>query len=316
MIRKERILVTGGAGFIGSSVIERAIAEGKEVYCLDYRNDLDNISHLNGSIKTVKLDMRNKNGLLSFFEKHRFNGIIHLAAVSRVVWGQMDPQRCVEINVDGTQNLIECLEETRQKLWLIFGSSREVYGESVLIPVPENAPKRPINIYGETKLAGETMVKEWSARTGNPSVVLRFSNVYGNEKDILDRVLPTFILRALKGQPLEIHGGKQLIDFTHISDTVEGISRAMVYLVNGCPIHDDFHLLTGKGTTLQEVVKMISYYIGQNIQYVEKECRNYDVDKFVGEPSKAINKIKFKARVKPEKGIPMTIDRFREVFLL
>jgi nucleoside-diphosphate-sugar epimerase len=316
MSKEERILVTGGAGFIGSSVIERAIKEGKEVHCLDHRNDLDKLSHLNGSVNTVNIDTTNKNDLRSFLEKYSFSGVIHLAAVSRVVWGEKDPQKCKEVNVDGTQNLLECLEETGQNPWFIFGSSREVYGEPTSTPVKENAPKMPINIYGETKLAGEQAVREWSVRTGNSSVILRFSNVYGNEKDILDRVLPRFILWALKGQPLEIHGGNQLIDFTHIDDTVEGIFRAIDYLGNGCPLHDDFHLLTGKGTTLQEVAGIISDYLGQDVQLVKKDCRNYDVDRFVGEPSKAMSKIKFKARVKPEKGIPMTIDRFREVFSL
>lgn len=316
MTREERILVTGGAGFIGSSVIERAIKEGKEVHCLDFREDLDNITHLNNFVNTVNLDVRNEQDLNSFLKKYHFDGVIHLAAVSRVVWGENNPQRCKAINVDGTRNLLKCLEENGQKTWFILGSSREVYGESDLIPVPENAPKMPVNIYGETKLEGERMVRDWSLRTGNPSVILRFSNVYGSERDIMDRVMPRFILRALKNQPLEIHGGKQLIDFTHISDTVEGIFKTMDYLGNECSLHDDFHLLTGNGTTLQKVASIISDHIGHEIQLVEKECRNYDVDRFVGETSKANNKIKFKAKIKPEKGIPMTIDRYKEVFSL
>lgn len=316
MLKEERILVTGGAGFIGSSVIERAIIEGKEVYCLDHRSDLDNISQLNVPVKTINLDTRNKTDLKALLEKYSFSGVIHLAAVSRVIWGEMNPQKCKEVNVNGTQNLLECLEETKQNPWFIFGSSREVYGEPAFTPVIENAPKLPVNIYGETKLTGETLVRDWSLKTGNPSVILRFSNVYGNEKDILDRVLPRFILRSLQGQHLEIHGGNQLIDFTHVSDTVEGIFKTIDYLENGCPLHDDFHLLTGRGTTLQEASSIIGNHIGQDIQLIETECRNYDVDRFVGEPSKALSSIKFKARIKPEKGIPMTIDRFREVFVL
>ncbi|MEA1985745.1 MAG: NAD-dependent epimerase/dehydratase family protein [Euryarchaeota archaeon] len=316
MTKNEKILVTGGAGFIGSTVVERAIKEGKEVYCLDHREDLDNVKHLDDAVKTVNLDVRNKNDLNHFLKEHFFDGIVHLAAVSRVIWGQKNPQKCKEVNVDGTQNLLQCLEDNGQKPWFIFGSSREVYGESDAIPVSENAPKLPINIYGETKLEGERMVRDWSLRTGNPSVVLRFSNVYGNERDIMDRVMPRFILRSLKEQPLEIHGGKQMIDFTHISDTVDGIFKSMKYLGNGCPLHDDFHLLTGNGTTLQEVADIISDHIGQDVQIVEKEGRNYDVDKFVGEPSKAIRKLNFKADITPEKGIPMTIDLFREVFAL
>ncbi len=316
MINEDRILITGGAGFIGSNVIERALRENKKVYSLDYRKDIDNLNHLSGAIKTINLDTRNKEELFSFLQENHFSGVLHLAAVSRVIWAENNPQMCKDININGTQNLLEGLERTGQNPWFIFGSSREVYGEPDSTPVDESYPKTPINIYGETKLAGEEMVKDWSSRTGNPSVVLRFSNVYGNEKDILDRVIPRFVLKALRKQPLEIHGGNQLIDFTHISDTVEGIFNAIAYLENGCCLHEHFHLLTGKGTTLQEVSEIISAHIGQEVQTIKKEGRNYDVDRFVGEPSKALNKIKFKAKIPPEKGIPMTIDCFKEVFSL
>ncbi len=310
----EKILVTGGAGFIGSNVIEKAISERYKVHCLDCRNDLQNIKKLTRSMKLIQMDVRDKNGLYHLFQKNRFDGIIHLAAVSRVIWGQKDPEGCIQTNKVGTRNLIETMERTDQKAWMIFGSSREVYGEPINFPVPENAPKKPINIYGKTKLDGEKMVKEWSERSGNPSVVLRFSNVYGNERDILDRVIPRFILGALRNQPLEIHGGRQMIDFTHIIDTVDGIFRTRDYLNNGCGLHDDFHLLTGKGTTLQESVELLSNHTGMKHEVRIKECRDYDVDRFVGDPSKAKKKLNFKAEIKPEVGIPMTMDRFQEVF--
>ncbi len=313
-MREERILVTGGAGFIGSNIIERAINKGHKIYCLDYRSDLQNIKMFNGSIKFIKMDVRDETGLNHLFQEHQFDGIIHLAAVSRVIWGQNDPKKCVEINTAGTNNLIGSMERTGQKGWFIFGSSREVYGEPSSFPVPEHAPKVPINIYGETKLDGERMVREWSKRTGNPSVVLRFSNVYGNERDILDRVLPRFILRSLRDQPIEIHGGRQMIDFTHISDIVDGIFKTMEYLNNGCDLHDDFHLLTGKGTTLQEAAKAIFDHTGTERELVISRRRDYDVDKFVGDPSKAKRKLNFQAKIKPESGIPMTLDRFQEVF--
>jgi len=292
-MKEERILVTGGAGFIGSNFIESATNEGYEIYCLDYRKKLQNIRMLDASIKYIRLDVRDKTGLYHLFQRHHFDGVIHLAAISRVIWGEQDPDKCIKTNTNGTKNLIEMMEKTNQKAWLIFGSSREVYGEPSSFPVNEDAPKDPINIYGRTKLDGEQMVRDWSYRTGNPSTVLRFSNVYGNEKDILDRVLPRFILGAINNQPLEIHGGKQLIDFTHINDTVKGIFRAIDYLNNGHDLHDDFHLLTGKGTTLRECVKIISDHTGVDHEVIIKKSRGYDVDRFVGNPSKAMRKLNF-----------------------
>ena len=315
-MKGERILVTGGAGFIGSNYIERAINNGNKIYSLDCRNDLQNISMLNKSMKHIQIDVKDKTSLYHFFQKHHFDGVIHLAAISRVIWGEQDPDKCIRTNNNGTKNLIEMMEKTSQRAWLIFGSSREVYGEPSSFPVNEDAPKNPINIYGRTKLDGERMVKDWSNRTGNPSVVLRFSNVYGNEKDILDRVLPRFVLGAIRNHPLEIHGGNQLIDFTHIYDTVEGIFRTIDYLKNGCDLHDDFHLLTGKGTTLQDCVKVLSDHTGTDYEVIIKKGREYDVDRFVGNPSKARKKIKFRAKINPSIGIPLTFDRFKKVFYI
>lgn len=313
-MKEERILVTGGAGFIGSNFIKRTIDEGSQIYYLDWRDDLHNIRMFDGSIKYIHQDVCDKSGLYHLFQKHHFDGVVHLAAVSRVIWGEQDPDRCILTNTIGTSNLLDMMEKTEQKAWLIFGSSREVYGEPSSFPVDENAPKNPINIYGRTKLDGERMVRDWSHRTGNPSAVLRFSNVYGNEKDILDRVLPRFVLGAIRHQPLEIHGGNQLIDFTHINDTVEGIVRTIDFLNNGCDLYDEFHLLTGKGTTLQECVKILSNHTGFENEVILNKGRKYDVDRFVGDPSKARKKLNFRADIKPDVGIPMTCDRFREVF--
>jgi len=313
-MRGEKILVTGGAGFIGSNFIERAINKGIKIYCLDCREDLQNIRMFNRSIIYIPMDVGDKTSLYHFLKKYQFDGVIHLAAVSRVIWGEQDPDNCVLTNTIGTRNLIDMMEKTDQKAWLIFGSSREVYGEPSSFPVNEDAPKDPINIYGRTKLDGERMVRDWSHRTGNPSAVLRFSNVYGNEKDILDRVLPRFVLGAIRNQPLEIHGGNQLIDFTHINDTVEGIFRTIDYLNNWCDLHDDFHLLTGKGTSLQESIKVLSDHTGIDHEVTITKGREYDVDRFIGNPSKAMRKLNFRAEIRLDVGIPMMCDRFKEVF--
>ncbi len=315
-MKRKNLLVTGGAGFIGSNLIRTLVGDGYDIYCLDHRQDVDNVKDVISDIKLIRGDVRDRKLLHDLFSKQRFDGVVHLAAVSRVVWGERDPDRCVDINVDGTRNLLDLLSQTQQKSWLIFGSSREVYGEQANFPVGEDASKVPINIYGETKLEGEDMVRRWAEQTDNQSVVLRFSNVYGNEYDILDRVIPRFVLRGLKGETIEIHGGKQLIDFTHIDDTVEGIVSSMEYLENGAPTFEDFHILPGKGTTLQDAVSYIFDELSDTPQVKITKGREYDVDQFVGEPRKARSKLGFRAKIKPTEGISMTIDRFRGAFNL
>lgn len=314
ILSNKNILITGGAGFIGSNIIKRAVPKGYNVYCLDYRDDIDNLNGIVNRLNLINQDVRDKEVLETLFKNHEFDGVIHLAAVSRVIWAEQEPNKCWDINVNGTKTLLETLKTTGQDPWFIFGSSREVYGENGNFPISEDHKKDPINIYGESKLTGEKLVKKWSIETGNSSAVLRFSNVYGNENDILDRVIPRFILRALRKKVLKIHGGDQLIDFTHISDTVDGVFRTIDYLNKDMKIFDDFHILPGQGTTLHDVVNYISNSIDNEPKVKITEGRDYDVDKFVGDPTKAKSKLDFSAEIEPEEGISKTIDRYREVF--
>ena len=310
------ILITGGAGFIGSNLVEKLIFKGYNPIILDIVREPNNIKNLNDRFMYYQSDIRNKSNLENLFKEYKIDGIIHLAAVSRVIWGQENPNLCFDINTNGTRILFESLKKSNQKPWFIFGSSREVYGESSDLPVCESCKKIPINIYGETKIMGEHIVKEYTKELGLKSVILRFSNVYGNERDILDRVLPRFILAALKGKDIYIHGGNQLIDFTYIDDTVNGIIKTIYFLDNKLNkgSNEDFHLLTGHGTTLQNAIKIISQNTDNGFDIEITEPRKYDVNRFYGNPDKAKRKLNFEAEILPKDGIPATIARFSEVF--
>ncbi len=260
------ILVTGGSGFIGSTLTKRLIKEGHKVIGLDVKQAPSNEIKTNANVTSCIGDIRDANLLEQLFSDSMIDGIVHLAAVSRVVWGEMDPKLCYDVNVNGTKNLVNTIRNHGDHPWLIFGSSREVYGEPSQLPVTEDFPKIPINIYGRTKVRGEELVTNLAGDRGLCTGILRFSNVYGNEKDILDRVIPRFILRSLENNPVEIHGGNQSFDFTHIDDTVEGISRTIDYLENkrteGESMCEDFHLLPGEPCTLQRVVHLKSPLAG------------------------------------------------------
>jgi len=309
------ILITGGAGFIGSNLADKLVRIGHSVTILDHLKKPNKISSIIERVSYVCCDIRNRKMVENLLLNNGFEGIIHLAAISRVIWGEQNPNESIDVNVNGTKTILEAAQKSNTHPWIIFGSSREVYGEPEKMPVSEKFPLKPINIYGKTKLEGENLVRLYSYKTGSKGIILRFSNVYGNEKDILDRVIPKFILTALKKKEIEIHGGKQIFDFTYIDDTIEGIIRAMNYIKEiEEPSVEDFNILTGKGTTLQEVVEIISKSIGFNLNVNYTSPRNYDVEKFTGNLQKAEKILGFRANTLPNKGIPKTVELYREVF--
>lgn len=312
---KMNVLITGGAGFIGSNLTEELVKMKHNIIALDTCSNPKNLLTFREKIEYIQGDVRNKDLMSRVFNKYVIDGIVHLAAVSRVVWGEENPKECYDVNVNGTRTLLNSIKTSKQRPWVIFGSSREVYGEPKMLPVCESYRKIPINHYGISKITCENLLKKYSKEMMVNSAILRFSNVYGNEKDILDRVIPKFVLSAIKGDELEIHGGNQLFDFTHIDDTVNGIIKTINLLnENGGPYTEDFHILTGKGTTLQNIVSIISNNLKRDPSVTYTEARNYDVERFIGDPTKADQVLNYKAKILPEKGIPKTIKCFKEVY--
>lgn len=313
-----KILITGGTGFIGSNLAQEMVGRGYEVVLLDLRRNTGNIAPFSNKINFYQMDVCDQKGMADVLAQERVDGIIHLAAVSRVIQGEQDPIECVRTNESGTMSLLNAIRKSTIKPWVVFGSSREVYGEPEFLPVTEEHPKLPMNVYGRSKLRGEEMIRQFTREQGLNGAILRFSNVYGNERDIPDRVIPRFILAALKGKGIEIHGGNQIVDFTHISDTVQGINAVGEFLENHknngndhwC---QDFHLLPGCPFTLQQVANTISEHLDQEIPITITKPRTYDVERFHGDPDKAAQMLGFKAMVLPREGIRMTIDRYREV---
>lgn len=318
-----RILITGGAGFIGSNLAEQLVKAGREVVLLDVVEEPVNICAFEHRVEYVQQDVCDPKGMVKLMKEDGISGIVHLAAVSRVIWGEEDPELCKRTNVRGTQCLLDAVKKANKQPWIVFGSSREVYGEPTNFPVSEGHVKAPLNVYGRTKLEGERMVRKAAGELGLKSAILRFSNVYGNERDILDRVIPRFVLAGLKEELIEIHGGNQVIEFTHVDDTVHGIMLTMKALEehwpcsegngNRYPNCDDFHLLPGHPVTLQETAETISDCLGADIPVNYTGSRTYDVDRFHGDPSKAERMLGFKAGILPEAGIRMTVKRFEEV---
>ncbi len=287
-----RILVTGAGGLIGTALCRHLRSAGHSTVKLDSR------IYRSGDVTNRPLVEEISLGC---------DGIVHLAAVSRVVWGQRDPFGCYRTNIGGTCSVLEAAVANRA--WVIFASSREVYGESLVIPVVEDVELRPVNIYGYSKLAAEKLVLESRSHEVN-TAVLRFSSVYGSADDHPDRVVPAFARAAAFGEKLRVEGSGHIFDFTHVDDAARGIVLAIDAVGRGEEL-PPIHFVTGRGTTLGSLAKMAVDACDSTSFIEEASPRTFDVSRFVGDPSRALSLLGWRSQIEVEDGVRELVKKFR-----
>lgn len=293
MNRSKTLLVTGHKGLIGRALCPVLRAEGFTVRGYDMQDGSGDILDV-GRLAQAMVGVE---------------GVIHLAAVSRVIWGEKNPQLCWETNAVASENLLQLASRQSHKPWIVVASSREVYGEPTQLPVQESAPLLPVNIYGRAKLAMEQHALN-ARGAGLNTAIVRFANVYGCTRDHPDRVLPAFCRNAAEGQPLRVDGLAHLFDFTHVSDTVVGLMRIIALLDAGEEGLPPIHLLPGIGTTLLEAAQMAVAASERQASIVESPSRNFDVSRFVGDPGRAQSLLGWRARIEPQQGIAALVRQF------
>jgi len=245
-----RILVTGGAGFIGSHLVERLIASGHgPVRVLDnfHRGRKENLASCWDRIEFLQGDIRDLQFLRGAMKDVEV--VFHLAAQSNVLGAVHDIEYSFSTNVIGTFNLLHAARDAGARR-MVFTSSREVYGDADQLPVQESAPLRPKNAYGASKGAGEAYCQAFG-NDGLETVILRLANVYGPRDQ--DRVIPLFIENALEGKPLTINGGDQVVDVVWIEMVVDALVRAGF----GEHIKGPVNVASGKGTTIHELATRV-----------------------------------------------------------
>lgn len=287
------ILITGSAGLIGTAVGKRLQARGITWRGFDLRDPQSS-------------DTRDRAALAKALEG--VSGIVHLAAVSRVVWAQNDPALARAVNVDALESLIGLMHISPDRPWLIFASSREVYGEQATLPVREDAPLTPLNTYAQTKVDGELLV-EAAAANGMRAQTVRFSNVYGSTADHEDRVVPAFARTAAEGGELRVDGSPNTFDFTHIDDVSEGLARAIEAMIAGQNL-PPIHFVSGRGTTLGELAAMAQGQALRPTSLREAPPRCFDVARFVGAPDRARELLGWTAEISIEQGLARLIGDF------
>lgn len=270
-----KILVTGGAGFIGKHLCERLLEKDHKVKCLDnfYRFEEEKISDLKSEedFELVEADIRDKEKIEPHFND--VDHVVHLAAQSDVVGSLENKDFSFETNVEGTWNVLRCSEENDVDRF-VFASSREVYGDTDG-KIAEKQDFDPKNYYGASKVSGELYLDQFEEYSELETYALRLANVYGpGDKD---RVIPIFLERALKGEKLELYGGDQVLDFVWIEDVVEAFTSI---LENGFEDRK-VNLGSGKGTSVEELAYKIKEVTDSNSEIVEEEERGFDTKAFI-----------------------------------
>jgi len=271
-----KILITGSSGLIGTALCRRLRDDGHDVVPFDIR-----------APEGQERDVACYEDVRQCMEG--CEGVVHLAAVSRVMWAERDPDLCWRTNITGTHNLLSCaLSMPKQVKWFLFASSREVYGNSAGAPPDAPGSTRitaPINVYGRAKVAGEQLV---AAAFGRLCVsVLRFSNVYGSTHDHADRVIPAFCRAALQMRPLTVEGYDRYFDFTYLPDVVEAICLAISKLREGKSL-PTVEIVSGTSVSLLALARLCVQESGRRTSFIEKGApRAADVGAFVGDPTRA-----------------------------
>lgn len=292
------VLVTGSRGLVGRRLCALLRNGGFSVKELDLRGhgeshgDVTRLADIEAAIQGCV-------------------GVVHLAAVSRVVWGQRDPDLCRRTNVAGLQNLVQAALAQSSKPWILFSSSREVYGQAPSLPVAETTALNPLNVYARSKAEGERIVLEASSQ-GLQTAVVRLSNVYGCTKDHADRVIPAFSMAAIERLPLRVEGSDHTFDFTHVNDVVRGIGALIGLLESGAQSLSPVHLVSGHPTSLGELAAICCRLAKSDAAVTEVAPRSYDVARFYGNPARAHELLSWAPEISLEAGLTRLIEDFRQ----
>jgi UDP-glucose 4-epimerase len=291
------VLVTGSSGLVGRALRVALVSRGFEVSELDIRTS--GPSH--GDVRDPDRVRRAVNGC---------DGVVHLAAVSRVIWAEQDPQLCMSTNVPGLRNVLHCISENPRRPWLVFASSREVYGQPSRLPASEDCPLQPINVYGRSKVEGEKLV-DAARRDGLRAAIVRLSNVFGCARDYPDRVVPAFARAVVEGSPLRVDGAGNTFDFTHIDDVTRGLVALVELLCAGEAAPPPIHFVTGSPTTLGELADLATSIAGHASAIHVAPPRSFDVGRFYGDPARASSLLGWTPQVALEQGLSQLIEDFR-----
>jgi UDP-glucuronate 4-epimerase len=309
-----RILVTGGAGFIGSHLVEKLLAAGYDVAILDDFNDFydpqikqANIAAVAKDVAVHHIDLRDSATVRNLFHREKFQTIAHLAARAGVRPSIQHPQLYYDTNVSGTLHLLDAARVTGLERF-IFASSSSVYGISKTVPFSEDQHlTQTISPYAATKIAGEFLCSTFSHLYQMRVIALRYFTVYG-PRQRPDLAIHQFTRRIDAGQPIDQFGdGSTRRDYTYIDDVTEGTMAALKY--DG-PLFDIFNLGESETIQLKDLIAAIENALGKKAKINRLPEQPGDMPLTCADISKARKLLGYNPRTRLRDGLPRFIDWF------
>ncbi|MBI4843587.1 MAG: SDR family NAD(P)-dependent oxidoreductase [Nitrospirae bacterium] len=302
------VLVTGGAGFIGSHITDRLAESGNEVIVAD---DLSTgkKENINPAAKFYELDVSDFNAVRHIFERHRIDYVIHEAAKINLNVMLEDPFSDVRSSIISTINLLKCSAEVNVTKF-IYASSVAVYGKPSKLPAAENDELKPVYSYGIVKKCAEDYVRYFSGNYGLNYSILRYANVYGPRQPVYGEVgvIAIYTDKVLKGEPLVIFGdGNHLRDYIYIDDVVD-VTLKVLYSGD----RETFNIGRGAGVSVNTVFGNFQHCLGKKIEFLNKPERVGELGSFFTDSGKAERLLGWKASAGTEEGIKRTIDYYRD----
>jgi len=297
-----KILVTGGAGFIGSNLVDKLVDLGHEVIVLDnlITGQLSNLKKVKNKIKFVNIDLSSKKGRLDKFFK-KVDWVFHLAGLADIVPSIKNPSNYINSNVLGTLNVLEASRKHRVKK-LIYAASASCYGIPTKYPTDENSKIDPKYPYALSKFLGEQLICHWFKVYKMPNVSLRFFNIYGPRSrttGAYGAVFGVFLAQRLAKKPLTIVGdGNQTRDFTHVYDLINAIILAAKKAKPG----SIYNIGSGKETTVNTIANIIK---GKKV-FIPK--RPGEPDRSLADISKIKRELKWQPKISIEEGVAMLLQ--------
>lgn len=294
-----RILLTGGAGYIGSHSAKEFVKSGFEVFVIDNlstgRKELAKYGEL------IIGDLKDINFLRNLFKSLKFDGVVHFASLSRVDESLKYPGRYYRENVLSALNLLDCMVEFGVE-FIIFSSSASVYGNPLYIPIDESHPLNPINTYGETKMFVEKILEGYSSRHGIKYISLRYFNASGADPELElgeihepeTHLIPSIILNILGkrdefilyGNDYKTKDGTAIRDFIHVTDLARAHLLAFEFLRKN-RVSEFMNLGSGEGFTVMEVLEKVQEITGKKVKLRIEVRREGDPERLVASNKKA-----------------------------
>lgn len=315
MKKTRKILVTGGAGFIGNHLIERLLKENFKIICLDNFSDYYNSKIKKANIKIflnnknfelITIDIRNKKELNNIFKRFNFDKVIHLAAQPGVRLSLEKPSLYFDVNINGTLNILDMCRNYQIKN-LIYASSSSVYGNNLKIPFTEDIQLNPISPYGVSKQVTELLCHSYNQLYHLPITILRFFTVYG-PRQRPDMAIYKFTQLIEKGKEINLFGkGQTKRDYTYVSDIIDGIYSAL----NNEFDFQIFNLGNSQPISLSYLIYLIEKNLNKKakIKYYPEQPGDPSIT--FADVSKAKKLLGYHPKVKIEEGIKKFIDWYK-----